>query len=112
MSSLPASINRIRSKASEKRQRHHFPHYKSKGLSVAMDTRVLIQSASKPLKNLLLQNQRANDIVAWYVALGPWAIIVCSNDDPKLTLTYFFTARSNLVSKLLESHLMEETYSK
>ena len=47
--------------------------------------------------------------------LGP--IIVCSNDDPRLTLTYF-TARSNLVSKaliwgkLLESHLMEETYRK
>ena len=47
--------------------------------------------------------------------LGP--IIVCSNDDPRLTLTYF-TARSNLVfyafiwGKLLESHLMEETYSK
>ena len=47
--------------------------------------------------------------------LGP--IIICSNDDPRLTLTYFM-ARSNLVSdtfiwgKLLESHLMEETYSK
>ena len=47
--------------------------------------------------------------------LGP--IIFCSNDDPRLTLIYF-TARSNLVSyafiwgKLLESHLMEETYSK
>ena len=47
--------------------------------------------------------------------LGP--IIVCSNDDPRLTMTYF-TTRSNLVShafiwgKLLESHLMEETYSK
>ena len=46
---------------------------------------------------------------------GP--IIVCLNDDPRLTLNYF-TARSNLVSyafiwgKLLESHLMEETYSK
>ena len=44
-------------------------------------------------------------------------IIVRSNDDPRLTLTYFM-ARSNLVSyafimgKLLESHLMEETYSK
>ena len=24
----------------------------------------------KTLKNLLLQNQRANDLVAWYVALG------------------------------------------
>ena len=51
----------------------------------------------------------------WHWGLGP--IIVCSNDDPRLTLTYF-TARSNLVSyafiwgKLLESHLMEETYSK
>ena len=46
---------------------------------------------------------------------GP--VIVCSNDDPRLTLTYFM-ARSNLVfyafiwGKLLESHLMEETYSK
>ena len=26
----------------------------------------------KPFKNLLLKNQRANDFVAWYVALGPW----------------------------------------
>ena len=48
-------------------------------------------------------------------SIGP--VIVCSNDDPRLTLTYF-TARSNFVSyafiwgKLLESHLMEETYSK
>ena len=31
----------------------------------------------------------------WHWGLGP--IIVCSNDDPRLTLTYF-TARSNLVS--------------
>ena len=44
-------------------------------------------------------------------------IIVGSNNDPRLTLTYF-TARSNLVSyafiwgTLLESHLMQETYSK
>ena len=51
----------------------------------------------------------------WYCGLGP--IIICSNDDPGLTVT-FFTARSNLVSyafiweKLLESHLMEEIYSK
>ena len=50
-----------------------------------------------------------------HLGLGP--IIVCSNDDPRLTLTYFMT-RSNLVSyafiwgKLLESHLMVETYSK
>ena len=43
MSSLSASINRIRTKATEKRWRHHFPHYKSMGLSFA----VLIQSASK-----------------------------------------------------------------
>ena len=31
MSSLPASIKRIGSKATEKRWRHHFPHYKSVG---------------------------------------------------------------------------------
>ena len=47
--------------------------------------------------------------------LGP--IKVSSNDDLGLTLTYFM-ARSNLVpyafiwENLLESHLMEETYSK
>ena len=45
MSSLPASIKRIGSKVTEKRWRHHFPHHKSRGISVAMDTRVLIQSA-------------------------------------------------------------------
>ena len=31
MSSLPASIKRIGSKATEKRWRHHFPHYKLMG---------------------------------------------------------------------------------
>ena len=31
MSLLPASIKRIGSKATEKRWRHHFPHYKSMG---------------------------------------------------------------------------------
>ena len=47
MSSLPASVKWIGSKATQKWWRHHFPHYKSMGLSVAMHTRVLIQSASK-----------------------------------------------------------------
>ena len=37
------------------------------------------------------------DLVDWYVALGPWAHH-CSNDDPRLTLTYF-TVKSNLVSR-------------
>ena len=31
MSSLPANIRRIKSKATEKRWRHYFPHYKSMG---------------------------------------------------------------------------------
>ena len=31
MSSLPARVNRIGSKATKKRWRHHFPHYKSMG---------------------------------------------------------------------------------
>ena len=31
LSSIPASIKRIGSKATEKRWRHHFPHYKSMG---------------------------------------------------------------------------------
>ena len=49
---------------------------------------------------------------------GHGPIILCSNDDPRLTLTNF-TARSNLVpyafilgKKLLERHLMGESYSK
>ena len=50
----------------------------------------------KTLKNLLLQNQKANDLESWYVASVFQYYQVCSNDDPKLTLTYF-TARSNLV---------------
>ena len=47
----------------------------------------------KTLKNLL-QNQRADFHKTWHRGLLP--IIVCSNDDPELTLTYF-TARSNFV---------------
>ena len=43
--------------------------------------------------------------------LGP--IIVCSNDDPRLTLTYFTAISYAFIwGKLLESHLIEETYSK
>ena len=49
----------------------------------------------KPFKNLL-QNQRTNDLVAWYVALRTRTYHSFSNEDPRLTLTYF-TARSNLV---------------
>ena len=50
----------------------------------------------KTFKNLL-QNQRANDLGHWYVALGQWAHQIYSKNDSRLTLTYF-TARSNLVS--------------
>ena len=47
--------------------------------------------------NLLLQNQLTDFQENWYVALGIQGhIIVCSNYDPSLTLTYF-SARSNLV---------------
>ena len=53
----------------------------------------------KTLKNLFLRNQKAYDLATWYVALGARVLSyfqVCSNDDPRLTLTYF-TTRSNLV---------------
>ena len=50
----------------------------------------------KTFKNLLLQNQKADDLGTWYVALGMWVYQVCSNDDPKLTLTYLMS-RSNLL---------------
>ena len=48
MSSLPASIKRIRSKTVEKMWWRPFPHYKPMGAIVAMETRVLIWTASKP----------------------------------------------------------------
>ena len=51
----------------------------------------------KNFKNLL-RNRRADFQETWYVASGLQPIIVCSNDDPGVTLTYF-TARSNLVTK-------------
>ena len=47
-------------------------------------------------KNLLLQNQKANELETWYVASSAQVLPIYSNDDPGLTLTYF-TARSNLV---------------
>ena len=47
----------------------------------------------KPLKNLLLWSQKADDLETWYASSGAQ---ICSNDDPGLTLTYFM-ARSNLV---------------
>ena len=42
----------------------------------------------KTLKNLLLKNQKANELGTWYVAFGMWVYQVCSNDDYKLILTY------------------------
>ena len=51
----------------------------------------------KPFKNLL-RNRQADFHETWYVDLGFQHIIVCSNDDPQVILTYF-TAKSNLVTK-------------
>ena len=50
MSSLPASIKKIGSKTAEKRWRHRFPIISQQGLSVAMEARVLFQSAPKPVQ--------------------------------------------------------------
>ena len=50
----------------------------------------------KTLKNLLLWNQKANDLESLYAASGTQVLPSWSNDDPELTLTYF-TARSNLI---------------
>ena len=41
------------------------------------------------LKNLLLQNQKADDLETWCAASGVRVLPVCSNDDPRLTLTHF-----------------------
>ena len=50
----------------------------------------------KTLKNLLLRNQKANDLETWYAASGARVLSRLFNDDPGLILTYF-TRRSNLV---------------
>ena len=43
----------------------------------------------KPFKNVLLQNQKADDLGTWYVTFGMWGLpSLCSNDEPRLTLTY------------------------
>ena len=55
----------------------------------------------KPIKNLLLWNRQVDLNETWYVALGLKPIIVCSNNDPGVTLTYF-TARSNLVTLVFQ----------
>ena len=76
-----------------------------------------IYDKKKPSKIFFYGTKRADDLGPWFVALEPGPIKVRSNDDFVLTLTCFM-ARSNLVryafiwKKLLESHLMEETYSK
>ena len=45
---ITCKYKKDRIKTTEKRWRHRFPHYKSMGVSVAMETGVLIQSAPKP----------------------------------------------------------------
>ena len=71
----------------------------------------------KPFKNLLLQNQRANDLEAWFVALGNRAHHICSMMTlgwhwPILQQGQIWSLMLSYGEKLLESHLMEETYSK
>ena len=50
----------------------------------------------KPFNYLLHLNQKANGLETWYVALGCGPCQICTNDESRLTLT-FFMARSNLI---------------
>ena len=61
----------------------------------------------KKLKNLLLWNQKADDLESWYVASGARVLPSCSNDDPGLTLTYFM-ARSNSVPYALYGKMVKQ----
>ena len=54
----------------------------------------MLMYSKKPFKNL--QNLPTDFHETWYVVSGLLPIIICSNDDPGLTLTYF-KARSNFV---------------
>ena len=48
LSLLPASLTKIQSKIKSLSSGQHFPHYKSMGISVAVETKVLIQSVPEP----------------------------------------------------------------
>ena len=50
----------------------------------------------KTLKNLLLRNEKADDLETWYAALGAQVLPNSFKWYPGLTMTYF-TERSNLV---------------
>ena len=50
----------------------------------------------KSLKNLLLWNQKADDLETWYAASGARVLPNLFNEDPGLTSIYF-TTRSNVV---------------
>ena len=54
-------------------------------------------------KNLLkiFSRTRRQDLETWYSIGVVWAYQVCSNDDPKMTLTYL-TSRSNLLPNAFE----------
>ena len=54
MSSLPASIKRIGSKATEKRWRHHFPYYKSMGAFCCHENQSFHPICPKTLSSLSL----------------------------------------------------------
>ena len=45
----------------------------------------------KNFKNILLQNQEADDLETWYTATGTPVLPMFSYDDPELTLTIFMT---------------------
>ena len=57
-----------------------------------------IYGKTLPTSSLLLWNRQVDLYETWYVASLLLPIIVCSNDDPGVTLTYF-TAKSNSVTE-------------
>ena len=68
----------------------------------------MTKMAAMPIyKNLLLQNQKADELGTWYVALGVMAYQVCSNNDPRLTLTYL-TSRSSLLPNAFKWEFFEK----
>ena len=54
----------------------------------------------------ILQNQKADDLGTWYVALGCEVYQICSNGDPSLSLTYLMS-RSNLLLVHLDGEHFE-----
>ena len=61
-----------------------------------------------PLK-IFVSSHKVDDLGTWYAALGMWGLQFCSNDGPRLTLTYL-SSRSNWLSNAFKWVFLMEMF--